>query len=292
MANQLHPNEELHALADGHRRWLAAFDPRYPQSWKRLFANDYEAAMTEASVRRMLECAGVSVAPNEDLAGDRQQPDFRCSVHRCCRMRRFFSYVEVTSVSIEKAIEVTGIPLEPRGASHYRPLTDAIFHACKGKAKQYSGLDAPALLVIGTFHSTAAMVCFAKPKLGLLLTGETGITWDIDPPNGAATGEPYQTTNLRSAAFLRPDASQGVGYSRSSLSGVLLCSVGLESQRSIGVLHPNPARPFIPAALPTIEFGRVTLERASQYLRVEWPRQGWKRFLSKCRRKYSGVLLA
>ena len=46
--------------------------------------------------------------------------------------------------------------------------------------------------------------------------------------------------------------------------------IGVEPNDVRGVLHPNPVRPFHPAILPEVEFGRVDIDRASGQLRVVW----------------------
>ncbi len=149
-------------------------------------------------------------------------------------------------------------------------MTEAVFAECVNKAPQCGGLDAPALVAVGTFHATAAMIGFKKVLVRGMLTGKTQMTWDIDIQTGQQVGDTYETTALQAAAFLKPDKTQEVGFARSSISGVLLCGLGTEPGQCLGVLHPNPARPFDPALLPGIEFGEVEIDRGSGQLRVRW----------------------
>lgn len=255
---------ELQALADEHRQWLSAFDPQYLANWEKLLNADDESAMTEASVRRMLEYYGVSVEPNEDLTGSQQSLDFRCFVN-CSKF-----YVEVTRISIDKATQKTGISQEPSGFTPFQSLNNAIFQACIGKAKQCSSADAPVLLAIGTWHSFAAMASFQKPWLNMLLTGKTGMTWNIDTATGEQVGETFQSTELHSATFLKPDSSEEIGLARSSISGLILFGAGLSPPKVMGVLHPNPTHPFDPSTFPKIEFGHVTIEKPTKTLHVSW----------------------
>ena len=259
------PNPYWDELADEHRKWLSAFDPQYTRNWEKLLNADDEAAMAEARVRHILQGYGIVVEPNEDLAGDTRRPDFRCS----SALEKF--YVEVTCISKEMATAKTGIPDEPHGVTPFRPLNDAVFAKCKGKASQCGNLDGPALLVVGTFHTFAAMASFDRPAVDWLLTGKPKMAWDIDMRTGKQVGDDYQVTELYSAAFLRPDKTQEVGFARSSLSGLLLVGLGSEPPRMIGVLHPNPACPFDPSVLPQIEFGQVELDRQSRQMQVSWP---------------------
>ena len=74
-----------------------------------------------------------------------------------------------------------------------------------------------------------------------LLTGETMLAWDIDYAVGTTSGDAYEYTRLNSAAFLRPDGSDEIELARRSISGVLLCGLGSETPRLIGVLNPGPS---------------------------------------------------
>ncbi len=265
MAALTWPNSFWDQLADEHRTWLSAFDHQYLRNWERLLNNDDEAAMAEAQVRRILQGYEIVVEPNEDLAGNAQRPDFRC----LSASEKF--YIEVTCIPKEVATEKTGIPDESHGLTPCCPLNDAVFAKCKEKASQCGNLDGPALLVVGTFHTFAAMASFDRPKVDWLLTGEQKMAWDIDMQTGNQIGEDYQVTELYSAAFLRPDKTQGIGFARSSLSGLVLSGLGSKSPSMIGVLHPNPVRPFDPTILPDIYFGQVEIGHHTKKLHVSWP---------------------
>jgi len=278
MVTPLRPNPFFHALADDHRRWLSTFDSHYLGNWEKVLAADEESALAEAGVRRLLQGYGARVEPNEDLTGGETGPEQRPDFH--CETNGSGFDVEVTHISIEKVTKVTGLAEDPTTRfGLYSLLNDAIFMACKGKAEQCSHARHPTLLVVATFHSQAPAHCLGKPQIGMLLTGETKLTWDMDMRTVQKVGEVYQTTDLRSAAFLRPDTSQEVGFARSSISALVLCGLrplwrdrhGVWGPLVIGVLHPNPARPFDPAVLPQVEFGQVAIDRASRQLHVEWP---------------------
>jgi hypothetical protein len=263
----MEPCEFLNELEAEHRVWLSCFDEQYLRNWEKLRDADYEAAMTEASVRRILQRHGVMVEPNEDLAGSTRRPDFRCEKDG----QRF--YVEVTCVAIEKVVEETGLPHPTeRGARHYSSLNDAFWGACKRKASQCGNLGGPAIVAVGTFHTTASVICLGKPHIDMLLTGETKLAWNIDMRTGSAVGDTYQITELRSAVFLRPDKDTEVGFARGSISALLVCGLGVEPPRTLGVRHPNPERPFPSEILPDIEFGEVEIDRASGRMQVKWPK--------------------
>lgn len=249
-----------------HRNWLSCFDSRYLSNWERLLNGDEESAFAEARVRQLLDDHRVVVQPNEDIDGGKSRPDF------CCTARGNKFYVEVTCIPDAVATKDTGSPDAPHGFSWFRPLSDAIFEKCRGKAAQCANLDGPALVAIGTFHRFAAMGSFKKPVLNWVLTGEPKISWNIDVRTGKQVGETRQITELRSAAFLHPSGTMDVGYARSSISGLLLTGLTLSKRPFIGLLHPNPVRPFDPTTMPQVEFGELMVDDGAGSLRVSWPR--------------------
>jgi hypothetical protein len=253
-------------LADDHRRWLSTFHPQYLSNWEKMLNADSEAALCEAGVRRRLELSGINVEPNESLTGQCGGPDFRCS------MAKHHFYVEVTCISIATAEKESGLSDESHGLIPFNlwGMAEAVFSKCMKKSPQCENLDGPALVAVGTFHFTAASVGFNKVLLSGLLTGQTKMAWDIDIQTGQQVGDIFQTTELRSAAFLKPDPTQEVGFARCSISGLLLCGLGSLSERCRGILHPNPMRPFDRSLLPDVEFGEVEVARGSGQLRVLW----------------------
>jgi hypothetical protein len=252
------------SLADEHRQWLAAFDPRYLRNWRKNLSADEESALAEARIRRILQCCHVIVEPNEDLIGTRQQPDFRCFAGD------YQFYVEVTSISIETATVKAGIEIDGSRWTTSDSLNVAVVAKCKQKAKQCSNLDAPAVLAVATFNAKAAMASFNRPLATWLLTGQTMLAWNIDAGTGIEVGDAYEFTSLESAAFLRPDGSEEIEIARKSISGVVLCGLGSETPRLIGVLNPGAARPFDASVLSDISFGQVQIDTGSGELRVSW----------------------
>jgi hypothetical protein len=257
----------MHELSDEHRQWLSSFDPRYLKNWEKMLEADDEASLTEAAVRRMLQRHGVAVEPNEGLSGVCGGPDFRCTANG----NRF--YVEATCITCAVAVKRSGIVDGTSGPAPFNVMgmNEAVFSEIQGKASQCRDLDGPALVAVGTFHSTAAMVCFKKALVSRVLTGETKMAWGIDASTGQQVGDTHDATQLRAAGFLRPDKTLGVSFARHSVSGVLLCAVGLEDKKPLGILHPNPIRPFDPTLLPDIEFGIVKVDSTSMRLQAKWP---------------------
>lgn len=253
-------------LVQEHRSWLDAFATQHVRNWEKLLEAGSEAAMCEAAVRRLLQENGNKVIPNEDLSGSIQTPDFRCVQ----KGKEFF--VEVTCISIEIAVEKTLLPSSPHGATrdYHLNLNRAIFRAVTAKTRQCSRLNAPAIVVVGTFHSKASRICFGKEHLQMLLTGQELITQDINTATGEPVNDLYLSTQLCWATFLRPDESGGMGYARNPVSALVICGFGCKLPEIRGLLHPTPVHVFDPALLSAVEFCRLRAGYESGQLSTEW----------------------
>ena len=115
------------------------------------------------------------------------------------------------------------------------------------------------------------MVAFSPPYLDMLLTGTMSVT--IERMTLASTGDVEIDADPATSAFLRYDKAGSLNFARSSISGLLLCGVSLEPTWVVGILHPNPARPFDTKMLPGISFGEVEVDREADQLRIRWPEE-------------------
>src|SRR5689334_3245606 len=107
-------------------KWLEQFDAQHATSWALLLRNNPEAAMCEATFWGVLTDCGAEIAPNLDLNGGGQSPDF------VCRKNGHKFYVEVSCIEIETATRKTTLDHIPQGkAQHYSSLDDAIFEKCR-----------------------------------------------------------------------------------------------------------------------------------------------------------------
>jgi hypothetical protein len=210
----------------------------------------------------------VKVEPYEDLSSG--GPDFRCTKGNKC------FYVEVTGISKDTATEKTGLSDEPPKPSRVQRFglpTQRIFYEICNKASQCTDLDEPCIVAICTLHFQAGALCFGKLEVEHLLTGTPQITLKIDPEQGRAIGDTYQSTELRDSAFIRIHKSFGsqVEFARNPISAVLLCGFGCRPPDIVGALHPNPNHQFDRTLLPNIKFGRLGegWQQTGQ-LRVEW----------------------
>lgn len=188
----------------------------------------------------------------------------------CRRDKRKF-YVEVRCLPIAEVTKKTRLA-HPRssGPGFWKPLTDMVFTVLRRKARQCADLDAPSMVAVGTFHVHASSLCVEQRFVEDLLTGERLITCPIDKATGAASGPIYESTKLKSAAFVRPDSAHGLASARGSVSAVLVCGLGFEPPRVLGALHPSPAREFDRRLLPNIEFCRLRIDEQAGALSAEW----------------------
>ncbi|GMU24349.1 MAG: hypothetical protein AMXMBFR13_44230 [Phycisphaerae bacterium] len=247
--------------------WIERFETQHARNWARLYNADPEAAMCEAMFWGVLTDCGVTVEPNADLGGLKKAPDFVCSKGG----RKF--YVEVTCILIDTATEHSSLPSasEP-GARHYHHLNDAIFAEVTSKTPQCSNLDAPCVLAVGTFHYHASISCIRKTFVEWLLTGETNIGWYFDPSLGTAVGEPFQATNFKRAAFLKPSPLIGVEPARKPISALIVAGFGCKPPQVYGAIHPHPVREFEPDQLDLIPFCRVKYDILNASVTTEWTR--------------------
>lgn len=254
-------------LLGEHRSWLNRFNPQFGKNWEKLRWHDPEAAMCEAAVRRLLEQNGNNVEPNETLDGTKQSPDFRCT-----QADKLF-FVEATSISMEKATELTGLAHLPDSGfsfSFYGRVTDAIFRAAIAKTPQCANLGQPAVVAVGTFHFPASHLCFERKHLELLLTGETSISNNIDTATGSPVGDAYLSTKLRSATFLSPEKGGNMRHARNPVSGILACGFGCDPPTIRCAMHPQPVHAFDRNLIPKVECCRLRPGYHAGRLAAEW----------------------
>lgn len=258
-----------HKVLNAFIKWIESprFDPQHAEKWARLYTDNPEAAMCEATFWAVLHDSGVDVEPNADLTGSKQCPDYRCMKDGA----KF--YVEVTCIQIDTATRESGlqsIPDGKTGAQFYHHLNDAIFNKCVNKTPQCAGLEAPCLLAIGTFHFQGSVLGVKKTFMEWLLTGEASIGWKFDARLGKCVGKPYQVTSFRSATFTRLTRLEGIEQVRQPISAVLVGGFGCDPVNLFGLLHPNPVREFDPGLLNRIPFCRQRIKMLEATVSAEW----------------------
>ncbi len=258
--------DQYKQLINEYREWLSGFNGQLLDQWNDLLKANVEAALCEAETRKLLSSHGCDVEPFED-------PSIGGVDFKCTKDGNVF-YVETTCITKEVATERSGLTdLTQFGkATYYAPLTRTFWQELSNKTSQCSGLDAPCLVVIGTFHFQAGCRCFGKRLVKDLLTGTPSISVTIDTKLGKAIDEPTQITELESSAFIRPSkgSENFFEYARCPISAVLLCPFGSDPVTVVGALHPNPNNPFSRDLLPEIEFSRLVKGYENGHLEVEW----------------------
>jgi len=248
--------------------WLARYHyDTYARRWAHLSCNDIEAGAMEAAVWAILNANEVCVEPFDDIADGLSKPDFRCE-----KEGRLF-YAEATCMRVEQVAEDTGLPVrfDPSGKPRqFGLLTTRLFNEVRAKTRQCSGLEAPCLVFVGTFHWHASCVCVDPHFVQDLLTGSTGISIPFDPDLGHAVGEGYLSTSLANSAFIRWAEGSGVEHARVPISAVVVCGLGRHPPNVYGALHPEPAHVFDPELLPHLPFCRLEPGYESGSLNVSW----------------------
>jgi len=64
----------------------------------------------------------------------------------------------------------------------------------------------------------------------------------------------YYVTEFECATFLSGIGAGILTPKRRSISGIIVCNLGVSGQQMLGVLHPDPVRPFSAELLPGVDF--------------------------------------
>lgn len=246
--------------------WIKRHGDHHAKAWAHRYRSDPEAAMCEAMFWGVLQDCGVTVEPAEAPCGSRRFPDFRCH-----KDGEHF-YVEVTCLGIDSVAKHTSLVHTPSegGAQCYSNLNSAIFNKVRQKTTQCASLDAPALVAVGTFYFQASSICVQKHHIESLLTGDSMISWLIDTHTGSMVGDPFLSTTLQSAAFLKLQGTSDVAEARQPVSGLLVGGFGCSPPHVLGLLHPYATRPFHRQLLDPIEFCRLLRDDTKKTLSTEW----------------------
>jgi len=261
---EFRPDKELH---DRFLTWIESFGSQPARNWPLLYKDSPEAAMCEATFWELMTNCGVDIAPQWDSLGMQTGPDFVCTKDG----QKF--YLEVTCLLKDRVTKETGladVPDKEIGVQGFGDLNNAFFNEMKNKTPQCAHLDAPCILGLGTFHVQASSLCCQRQTLESLLTGKQLISQKVDTRTGSPVGDVYMSTQLESAAFIRPGGDAVVEYARSPISAILIGGFGITPPSIHGLIHPKPARQFDRALLSRIEFCRLKPDSPPGKLAVEW----------------------
>jgi len=258
--------ESIDVVVDSYYRFLARneFDGHLKRFKDRLLS-DKSAAEAEAAMFMMLWNEKLDPSVNENL--ETGGPDFRCSP---AQHQPFL--VEVTSLDSESLSEKSTLPLkiEGPGGQAYGLVTQKLRSTVKGKASQLGGQADPSVLAITSSYDFAGLLLDRMAAHNLLISDP----WFSVPIGGRRDAITWQT-DLKNAVFCIPGLLDAGGNQtfRScsrSVSAILLVTINSTGMDAVGLLHPDPVRPFDPASFPSIPFirfqqwpiirGRVTTE--------------------------------
>jgi hypothetical protein len=159
-------------------------------------------------------------------------------------------------------------------ASFYSLLTESYSQKADKKVSQFEKLNAPCMIAIGTLHFQAGALCFDKKSAEEILTGKSGIGIQISKRTGGAVGEPYNSTSLDAAPFLKVRKiicdEPLIQPVRQTVSAVLLCPFGTHPVKCLGILHPKPYYEFDRGLLLGIEFCRLKAGWEGGIFTTEW----------------------
>lgn len=257
-------------LIGGHREWLMCFDRVHLNAWDKLFTSDNsEAALCEAATRQLLQELHINVEPYP-LGGNDRNPDFKCQ-----KDSKLF-YVDATCVMKDTATRRSHLDdvIGSQKASYYSLLTESCFQKADKKVSQFEKLNAPCIIAIGTLHFKAGALCFDKKSAEEILSGKSRISIQISKQTGGAVGEPYNSTSLDAAPFLKVRKivchEPLIQPVRQTVSAVLLCPFATHPVKCLGILHPQPYYEFERSLLPDITFCRLKAGWEGGYFTTEW----------------------
>jgi hypothetical protein len=243
--------------------WLEVMAPDHASAFKARLDADPEAAQAEAAVFTLLRAQRLDPFPVEDLGTG--GADFLC---RKSDAREGIT-VEVTAIKGNAVAARSGLPTtvgeDPRWFSQ---ITEMLMSRAKRKAPQLGQQTGARVLAICLRHDYADLLMGALAAKWLMC-GKPRISV---PRDTSEDSEPKEVTSLRESAFMRPDQAGNVEACRRSISAILLIELSDDSQKVIGLLHPDPAIPLVYELLFPIPFLAVTnwpLTRGDN-IRLEW----------------------
>jgi len=237
--------------------------PAYLEKFVQRLAANPEAARAEAIVFSFLRSQALNPLPSEDLSSGGM--DFLC--HQNGKPSFF---LETTSFGSETAANASGISTkipESASASWYKTITKQLRRIVSEKARQLSAQVHPCVLAITTEHYSAEALLGTQAAVDMLI-GETKIAFSV----GTEESKSNIITELEDSVFFRrkKDGS-GIESWRRNISAILLFQIYSKECRIVGLLHPDPTKPFSIDLLPEIPFIRLqTWPPKDGKLDTEW----------------------
>lgn len=216
--------------------------------------SDQDAAELEAVMFAALRDLGLGPQLNESLSTG--GADFVCQ--QGPDSEEFV--VEVTHLDRGSLATRSNVPDGPHsGSYHVRSIASKLLGVARGKENQCEQSGLPAVLAIGTSHSSFRLLASHLQASDLLL-GDSKI------------GPTGPVTELRESVFCRPAPDgAGIEVAREAISGLLLIWYGQDCYYMTGLLHPVPKRPWDYRCMehvPFIRFAKWPPENGT--LETEW----------------------
>lgn len=219
--------------------WLSVVRPAHFGEFQKRLIDNPAGAQAEAVVFAWLRLLQHDPDVFEELGVG--GPDFICTPRG--GGEKFL--IEVTALDAEAVSAKSGWPNEFDDVARPFTLITDVFNArTKRKAPQLGGQEFPGVLAVCLSHvGAAALVSTFAAKL-----------FSIDPAK---------------APFFRKTAA-GFETVRKSVSAILLIAIWDDQLDAIGLLHPEPARPFEISGFYDVPFFRLIWPPAGEEVKGEW----------------------
>lgn len=238
---------------------------KYPAHHKKFLerlTSDPEAARAEAVLFSVLRGQNLNPTIAEDLS--RGGTDF------LCHQDGPVFFLEVTSLGSSAAANASGISEtipKTSTANWYKTITKQLRRIVSSKAKQLSAKEYPCILAITTEHYSGEALLGTLAAEAMLLS-DTKLSFPI----GAKESKVSAVTDLEESVFIRPKKDgEGLEACRRNIAAILLVQIYPQESRIIGLLHPDPVKPFTIHFLPSIPFIRLqNWPPKNNKLNAEW----------------------
>ncbi len=252
-------DEFRHFLNDNHSKHFNAFNQRY---------NDHpEAAKAEAVVFSFFNQNGYNIRV-EETSKNKGGVDFRV------RTADSEFVVEVTSVSQNTFTKKSGVPTKFKSSKVFtvssRGAARQIRQEAFDKAKQMSGYNCPAILIVTSEHLQYGHILQNKKApfgASMFMTSPPGIAIEHnqkirdDDTQTPISFTSENATNLEYSLFLKFNERGRIEFCRKQISAVLLFYIRKHEVSIVGLLHPKPIYRFSHKILPSVPFMKALIPK-------------------------------
>ena len=250
-------------VVDAFKNFLEIKHPSHYQTFLQRLTSKPESARAEAVLFSILRVKSLAPLVSEDPSSG--GIDFLGH-----KNGESVFFLEVTSLGASTAADVSGIPEtlpESPSPTWFKTLTKRLRRRASGKTVQLSGKDLPCILAITTEHSAGEALLGTRAAEDVL-TGDPKIAIPI----GDGESQPSLITELEESVVFRKNPSgDGIQTCRRNIAAILLVQIYLQECRTVGILHPDPLKPFSIDLLPSVPFVRLrNWPPQDNKLKAEW----------------------